>query len=128
MTGRLLNAIRGRDAVRSELHLSPPILLNIEMSRVAAFNTIADPGGARHKMAERLAFLRTADDVGAVHWLDYWDLLLNEWDLGQMVRLLLSTDPEDIEWRKVSPIDAIVSDDEAAGALDRAKLVWRATR
>jgi transcriptional regulator with XRE-family HTH domain len=128
MTGRLLDAIRGRDGVRSELHLSPPVLLNIELSRVAAFNIMTDPDAARQRMAERLMFLRSADDGGAAYWLNYWDGLLQRWDVGEVVRLLLSTDPDDVESRKVSPISAVISADEEGAALDRAKLVWRATR
>ena len=128
MTARLLNAVRGREAVKSKLHISPPVLLNIEMSRAAAFNVIRDPGAARQKMRQRLELLRGADDGGAAVWLDFWEDLLERWDVGEVVRLLLSTDPEDVESRKVSPISEIISDDEAAAALDRARRVWRATR
>jgi transcriptional regulator with XRE-family HTH domain len=128
MTGRLLDAIRGRTAVQRALHLSPPVLLNIEMARVAAFRILDDPPSARAAMVKRLAVLRARENGGAEHWLNDWAALLDRWDVAEVVGLLLSTDPDDVERRKVSPLDAIVSDEEAAAALERARRVWRATR
>jgi transcriptional regulator with XRE-family HTH domain len=128
MTRRILDAIRGREALKPSLHLSPAVLANIELSRVAAFHVIEDPGLARRLMQEELASLRGSDDGSAASWLDDWDHLLERWDLGEVVRLLLSTDAEDTERRKVSPVRALVSADEAIGALSRARQVWRATR
>ncbi|MGA3217464.1 MAG: hypothetical protein ABSE77_00060 [Acidimicrobiales bacterium] len=119
---RLLNAVRGREAVKSKLHISPDVLLNSEMSRAAAFNVIREPGAARQKMRQRLELLRGSDDGGAAVWFDFWEDLLERWDVGEVVRLLLSTDPEDVESRKVSPISEIMSDDEGAAALAPAGL------
>jgi transcriptional regulator with XRE-family HTH domain len=127
MTRRILDAIRGRP-LTPLLHLSPAVLANIELSRVAAFRIIQDPDKARERMQEELASLRGSDDGSAASWLEYWGDLLERWDTGEVVRLLLSTDVEDVERRKVSPVRAVVSADEVTGALGRAQQVWRATR
>ena len=124
MTERILVAIRGRPKLR----LTPQVLYNIELSRVAAFNLIAAPGTARRDMQRRLEELTKQDDGGSRWWTERWADLLERWDVAEVVALLLSTDPEDVDMRKVSPIDALVSEDEAIEAAVRARAVWRATR
>lgn len=128
MEQRVLDAIAGQIGSARRLHPSPPVLLNVEMSRLAAFAYIRDPAGARAKMDKRIGVLRSADDGGATAWLDAWDHILREWGDGEIVALLLSTDPDDVELRKVSPISELVSEDEREDALHRAKEVWRATK
>lgn len=125
---RLLEAVRGASRARSELHLTPPVLLNIELSRVAAFAVARDPLTAREKMRERLGQLRSVDDGGADRWFDAWDEILDRRSDGELLALLLSTDPDDVELRKVSPISALVSEEQRRAALDRARELWRATR
>jgi transcriptional regulator with XRE-family HTH domain len=127
MTLRVLDAIRGR-ALKPALQLSPPVLINIEVSRTAAFNVLADPDRAREALRVGLERLRVRADGKAGRWLDYWSDRLERWDVAEIVRLLLSTDPEDVEWRKVSPLGAILSDEEMEAALGRARQVWHATR
>ena len=124
MTERVLVAIRGRPRLR----LTPQVLYDIELSRVAAFNLIAAPGDGREEMQRRLRELAEKDDGGSRWWIERWADLLERWDIGEIVALLLSTDPEDVDMRKVSPVDALVSEDEALEAAVRARTVWRATR
>jgi hypothetical protein len=128
MTGRLLDAVRGRERLKPSLQLSAADLANIELSRAAAFRVVKDPGRARELMEKQLAVLRGVDDGTAIKWLDFWEDVLDHWDTADVVRLLLSTDPEDLERRKVSPIRAVVPAHEASAALRRAEQVWRATR
>ena len=128
MAARLLGAIRGASRDHSELHLTPPVLLNVELSRVAAFVVARDPIVAREKMRERLRRLRSVDDGGADRWLDTWDEILDRWADAELLALLLSTDPDDVELRKVSPVSALVSEEQRGEALDRARELWRATR
>jgi len=104
------------------------VLANIELCRVAAFRVIRAPEKVRELMRKELTSLRGADDGTAASWLDFWDDVLERWDTGEVVRLLLSTDAEDVELRKVSPVRAVVPDREATAAVERARLVWRATR
>ncbi len=128
MTGRLLDAVRGRGRLKPSLHLSAAELANIELSRSAAFCVMKDPGKARELMKKQLAVLRGIDDGSAAIWLDFWEDVLERWETAAVVRLLLSTDPEDIERRKVSPVRAVLPAREASAAHRRAELVWRATR
>ena len=128
MTSRVLDAIRGRDRLKPSLALSPAVLANIELSRVAAFRVIKHPGKARELMYKELAALRGSDDGSASGWLDFWQDVLERWDTGEVVRLLLSTDAEDVERRKVSPVRAVLPAGEVTAALYRARQVWRATR
>lgn len=125
MTLRLVDVIRPR---HPELELTPPVLINLELARVALFSIVADPEGARRKLERRLETMRAHDDGGASSWLEDWADLLGRWNLVEVFSLLLSSRPEDVERRKVSPIDAVVSTEERDGAVQRARQVWRATR
>lgn len=127
MTTRLLAAIRGQPwPVRERLHLSPAVLINIEVARVAAFKVIEDPELTRKRMVEYMADLRERNDGSSRRWLNFWDDVLAHWSTGDLVAFLLSTDPEDVDLRKVSPIPALVTETERAQATTRARKVWRA--
>jgi transcriptional regulator with XRE-family HTH domain len=128
MTGRLLDAIRGRGRLKPSLQLSAAELANIELSRSATFCVVKDPARARALMKKQLAVLRDVDDGSSVIWLDFWEDVLEHWETAAVVRLLLSTDPEDIERRKVSPVRAVLPTREVSAALRRAEQLWRATR
>ena len=128
MADRLLSAIRGWEHQRRHLELSPPVLLNVELARVAATHIVRDPVGARSAMEDRLSELRERDDGSSQDWLDDWDGILGRWDLAEVVALLLSTDPEDVNRRKVSPIGALISSNEREESVRRAREFWRATR
>jgi hypothetical protein len=104
------------------------VLFNIELSRVAAFELIKDPDVAREKMQQRLEELKARDDGGARWWTERWSGILERWDIASIVALLISTTPEDVDMRKVSPIDALLTEDAVAKAAERAREVWRATR
>jgi transcriptional regulator with XRE-family HTH domain len=128
MTGRLLDAVRGRGRLKPSLQFTAAELANIELSRSAAFCVVKDPGRAVEQMKKRLAVLRGIDDGSSVTWLDFWEDVLEHWGTAALVRLLLSTDPEDVERRKVSPVGAVLPPREVSGALHRAEGLWRATR
>lgn len=129
MTVRLLAAIRGEPwPQRARLHLTPPVLINIEMSRSAAFKVADDPEGSRTNMVEHMADLRRRNDGSSRRWLDFWDDVLETWPTARLVIFLLSTEPEDVARRKVSPITAVLSEEERLEAAARARKVWRATR
>jgi len=128
MTGRILDAVRGRERLKPSPHLSAAELANIELSRSAAFCVVRDPARARELMKKQLAVLRGIDDGSAVIWLDFWEDVLEHWETAAVICLLLSTDPGDIERRKVSPVRAVLPAREASAALRRAEQVWRATR
>ncbi|MGH3495572.1 MAG: helix-turn-helix domain-containing protein, partial [Sciscionella sp.] len=128
MANRLLDAIRGRPPGRRTLELSPPVLLNIELARAAANHVARDPGKARTAMTDRLAQLRSHDAGSSATWLDDWDGILSRWDLSEVMALLISTDPDDVERRKVSPLDAVISPPEREQAARQAREIWRAAR
>ena len=128
VTERVLAAIHGTDQQQPRLRLSPQVLYNIELSRAAAFELIKQPDVARRKMQDRLDELKAKDDGGANWWIERWADLLGRWDVAAIVALLISTDPADIDARKVSPIGALLTEDMIVQAARRAREVWYATR
>ena len=128
MAVRLMDAIRGRVARRPVLEMSPPVLLNIELARIAAGHVVRDPESSRVAMSELLVKLRARDDGSSANWLDDWEAILERWDLAEVISLLLSTDPEAVERRKVSPVSAIITPTERDEAVRAAREFWRATR
>lgn len=128
MALRLIDAIRGRTERRPVSELSPPVLLNIELGRIAAAKVARAPARSREAMSDHVAKLRVRDDGTSARWLDDWEGLLDRWDLAEVISLLLSTDPEAIERRKVSPISAVISPAEREQAARVARDLWRATR
>lgn len=128
MAVRLMDAIRGRGARRPVLEMSPPVLLNIELARFAAGHVVRDPESSRVAMSELLTKLRARDDGSSANWLDDWEAILERWDLAEVVSLLISTDPEAVERRKVSPVSAIITPTERDEAVRAAREFWRATR
>jgi len=128
MTEMVLAAIRGTAQWQPRLRLTPQVLYNIELSRAAAFELIKQPDVARRKMQRRLDEIKTRDDGGARWWIERWTDLLERWDVASLVALLLSTAPEDVDARKVSPIDAILTESMIVKAAGRAREVWYATR
>ena len=128
MAIRLMDAIRGRSARRPVLEMSPPVLLNIELGRIAAGRVARDPEGARFAMSELLTKLKARDDGSSAIWLDDWEAILGRWDLAEVISLLISTDPEAVERRKVSPVSAIITPTERGEAVRAAREFWRATR
>lgn len=128
MAERLLTAIRGHKAGRPRLHVSPPVFMSIELGRLAAQKVAGDPVASRSVMIERLAEMRSHDDGTPSAWLVDWQALLDRWNLPEIIELLISTDPDDIERRKVSPIDVLITDDERQDAARRARLLWNAAR
>lgn len=128
MTERVLTAIRGTAQRQPRLRLTPQVLYNIELSRAAAFKLIERPDVGRKKMQHRLEELKARDDGGARWWIEQWAGLLERWDVASVVALLLSTTPEDVDVRKVSPIGALLTEEMVVQAAGRAREVWRATR
>ena len=128
MAVRLMDAIRGRGARRPVLEMSPPVLLNIELARIAAGHVVRDPETSRVAMSELLTKLRARDDGSSASWLDDWEAILERWNLAEVISLLISTDPEAVERRKVSPVSAIITPTERDEAVRAAREFWRATR
>jgi hypothetical protein len=128
MAVRVLDAIRGRVARQPVLEMSPPVLLNVELARVAARHVARSPEFCRAAMSQRLAKLRARDDGSSAGWLDDWDAILDRWDVAEVISLLLSTDPAAVERRKVSPISAVISQAERDGAARSAREFWNAAR
>lgn len=128
MAIRLIDAIRGRVARRPVLEMSPSVLLNIELARIAAGHVAQDPDSARVAMSELLTKLRARDDGSSAIWLDDWEAILERWDLVEVISLLISTDPEAVERRKMSPVSAVITPSERDEAVRAARALWRATR
>jgi len=73
--------------------------------------------------------LRSVADGGhSDYWLDRWDELLARRDRKEIISLLLSTDREAVDLRKVSPVRALLSGDEYQQAVGRARELWHAAR
>jgi hypothetical protein len=105
------------------------VLINIEVGRAAALRVAADPKGSRRKMTEGMALLRsTVSDGQSDRWLDFWDRQLERWDTATLIPLLLSTDREDIDRRKVSPLRSLFNEAEYDEAVTRARTLWRGSR
>lgn len=128
MAVRLIDAIHGRTPSGRSLELSPPVLLNIELARIAAGHVAASPDASRAAMSEMLINLRRSDDGSSATWLDDWEAVLARWDLSEVVSLLLATDAETVERRKVSPISAVITPQDRERAVRWARQIWRATR
>jgi len=129
MVSRLLAAIRGEQHGQPPIFLSPPVLINIEIGRAAALRVAADPEGSRQKMSEGMALLRlTVSDGQSDRWLDFWDRQLEGWDTTKLIPLLLSTDREDIDRRKVSPLRSLLNETEYDEAVARARTLWHGSR
>ena len=128
MAIRVIDAIRGRAPRRRTLELSPPVLLNIELARIAASKVARAPDASRVAMTELVTKLRRRDDGSSASWLDDWEAILNRWDVNEVISLLLSTDADTVERRKVSPISAVITRQERDQAVKRAEEIWRATR
>jgi transcriptional regulator with XRE-family HTH domain len=129
MVSRLLAAIRGEQRTEPPILLSPPVLINIEIGGAAALQVAVDPEGSRRKMSEGMALLRSAaGNEQSDRWFDFWDRQLEQWSPARLIPLLLSTDREDIDWRKVSPLRSLLSETEYDEAVARAKTLWRGSR
>jgi transcriptional regulator with XRE-family HTH domain len=128
MAVRLMDAIRGRVVRKPVLEMSPPVLLNVELARVAARHVARSPDSSRAAMSELLAKLRARDDGSSASWLDDWEAILDRWDVAEVISLLLSTDAEAVERRKVSPISAVISQAERDEAARSAREFWNAAR
>ena len=79
-------------------------------------------------MCALLAKLQDRDDGSSTSWLDDWEAILDRWDLVEVISLLLSSDPEAVERRKVSPVNAVITPAEREEAARSAREFWRATR
>lgn len=128
MVLEVLDAIRGRDRTYPELRLDPQTLVNIERSRSAAFKIAAEPIATRAVVEHELGELRSRAAGSSSYWLDFWDAMVCQWDVAEIVRLLLSTGPEDVDRRKVSPVYVLLTEEDNRAAVERAKVLWRATR
>jgi transcriptional regulator with XRE-family HTH domain len=129
MVARLLAAIRGEEYGEPPILLSPPVLINIEVGRAAALRLAVDPDGSRQKMIEGMALLRSAlRDGQSDRWLDFWDQVLERWSPAKLIPLLLSTNREDIDWRKVSPLRSLLDEVAYDEAVARARTLWRGSR
>jgi transcriptional regulator with XRE-family HTH domain len=129
MASGLLSAISGESSTLPPMHLSPSLLINIEVSRLAAFAIARGPERSRETMLSEMRRLRAAaDGIHSDHWLTRWDELLARWDRREMFSLLLSTDREAVDLRKVAPIRALLSCEEYQQAVGHARELWYATR
>lgn len=129
MVAGLLSAISEGGSAPPPMHLSPSLLINVETSRLAAFAIAREPDSSRKTMLAEMARLRAAADGSCSdRWLNVWDDLLARWDRREIISLLLSTDREALDLRKVAPVRALLSSEEYQQAVRRARELWHATR
>jgi transcriptional regulator with XRE-family HTH domain len=110
--------------VPTKLRPTPAELINVEQFRLIAAATVLDPERTRQYMVARLQRMRELQPGASEMWLQFWDQVLQRWDLPEVLRLFLSDSPADMERRKVSPTAGLLSEQELAEAVHRARVRW----
>lgn len=94
--------------------------LGRELHRKVAGHLIDDPRRILDLARERIPLLRTSVRGGAVSWVDEWERLIDQEDIGRLVDTFLGVDQHDIDMRSVSPFDNLLNDNERREVLTRA--------
>jgi DNA-binding XRE family transcriptional regulator len=129
MFRRLLAGVYGEEALRPRRRLGYSQLLNIELHRLAAYAVMSNPQRALSVMQSAIAERRSADAHGnSSPWIERWESLIDRSDIDEIVAFLLSTDPDVVDQRKLSPCAAFVTADQREDILRRLAQVRRGPR
>jgi len=99
----------------------------IEIHRIVLRKMLHEYDGVIEHGRKRLEQIRRRNDPHEQWYLDRWDELLSG-DPVDLVRLLSSTDEEDVELLKMSPFSTMLSKSEQAEVIDRSRKRLRGTR
>lgn len=94
--------------------------LGLELHRTIATKLIADPDVVLRVASENVPRIRGRVRGAAAAWVDAWERLVDERDLGGLVAVMLGTTRADIDMRSVSPFSGLLTEDERLEVLRRA--------
>jgi transcriptional regulator with XRE-family HTH domain len=94
--------------------------LGLELHRSIAIKLVADPELVLESARQRLGSMRPSLRGGALAWLDQWEQLIEDRDVGGLIVVMLGTTQHDIDMRSVSPFTGLLSPEEREEVLARA--------